>query len=169
MAILFDLDQTLIDTQQVEPLRRARRWAEIYPLIPQLQPYEGINELLAELHTRGIPLCIVTSSPRPYCEQVIRHCRWQFNATVCFHDTAKRKPHPDPILEGLRRLGVTSDQAVAVGDAAKDTFAARAAQVISIGALWGTDNQQELLDSRPDVICHTVTELRDILLEKFFG
>lgn len=45
-GVLIDLDLTLIASQDAEPLRRARRWPEVYSMIPKLQPYEGVADLI---------------------------------------------------------------------------------------------------------------------------
>jgi HAD superfamily hydrolase (TIGR01509 family) len=167
MGILIDLDQTLINSQAAQPFRRARDWRAVYQLIPQLLPYPGISELLEELRAKRIPICIITSSPRPYCERVIAHWKWQIDATVCYHDTSEWKPKPAPILKGLERLGLEAAEVVAIGDAANDTKAARAAGVFSIGALWGSLENKLLQDSKPHVICPTVSDLRNILLTRY--
>ncbi|MBW4600787.1 MAG: HAD hydrolase-like protein [Calothrix sp. FI2-JRJ7] len=83
------------------------------------------------------------------------------------HDTDKRKPYPDPIQKGLVNLGLKADKAVAIGDAAKDTQAARAAGVPSIGALWGSLERNLLTASQPDIMCTTVQGLREILLARY--
>ncbi len=167
MGILIDLDQTLIDSQLAEKLRRNRQWTDVYKIIPQLHPYPGITELIEELKDIGVPICIVTSSPRPYCERIIKHCGWKIDATVCYHDTIKHKPHPEPIQKGLISLGLKPSTTVAIGDAAKDTEAARAAGVMTIGALWGSLEKNLLIASKPDIICATVQEVREILLVKY--
>src|SRR3954469_6989045 len=76
LAVLFDLDQTLIDSRAVEHLRDRRQWHAIYPQIPNLPPYPGIPELLSELATKGVPICVITSAPRPYCQRVLAHLKW---------------------------------------------------------------------------------------------
>jgi len=129
MAILIDLDQTLIDSHLAESHRRARDWESVYRLVPKLSPYPGI--------------------------------------TVCYHDTKNKKPYPDPILLALERLGVETAGAIAIGDAAKDTQAARSAGVFSIGAGWGALERNQLLQSNPDLLCETVGDLRKTLFEKF--
>jgi HAD superfamily hydrolase (TIGR01549 family) len=137
MAVLFDLDQTLINSISLHALRMAGKWAEVFKMIPNMKPYEGISELLVELNKRGIPVCIITSSLRSYCERVINHWGWKIDASVCYHDTTYHKPHCEPIIEGLSMLGVTADKTIAVGDDARDIIAAKRAGVFTVGALWG--------------------------------
>jgi len=167
MAVIIDLDQPLIDSSKAEYLRKARDWNAVYGMIPSLSPYLGITDLLAEFNSLKLPVCIVTSSPESYCKKVISHWGWKVDATVCYHDTAKHKPYPEPILLGLSKLNVSASEAVAVGDAAKDTQAAKAAKVLPIGALWGSLEKQQLSASQPSILCETVNDLRDVLFEKF--
>jgi HAD superfamily hydrolase (TIGR01549 family) len=166
MGVIVDLDLTLIDSQRAEPLRKAKRWPDVYKLIPQFVAYDGISGLMTELVELGIPVCVVTSSPRPYCVRVLEHFKWQGVQTVCYHDTQRHKPYPDPILIGLQRLGIQADEAISVGDDPKDIAAAKAAHVYSIGALWGTLDRQSLINSNPDVLCETVEELRRTILTR---
>lgn len=167
MGLLIDLDQTLINSQLAEPYRRARNWQAVYKLIPELRPYTGITELLEELSSLKIPICIVTSSPRPYCERVIAYNGWTVQATVCYHDTTRWKPYPDPLLKGLERLNLQASDVVAVGDAAKDIQAAKAGKIYSIGTLWGSLEKEALIDVKPDFICKEVNDLRNQLLKIF--
>lgn len=167
MGILIDLDQTLIDSQLAEPYRKSREWPTVYKLIPRLKPYSGMSELLKELNSLNVPICIVTSSPQTYCQRVVAHNGWHIQAMVCYHDTKKRKPYPDPILLGLQKLQRSACDVVSIGDAAKDTEAARNAHVCSIGSLWGSLEPDQLIDSKPDILCATVTDLRESLLCRF--
>lgn len=165
MAVIFDLDLTLVDSRCVEPLRRARRWRDVYARISECMPYPGIPALLQELTVHQIPIAVVTSSPRPYCERILEYHGWNVTATVCFHDTKWRKPHPEPIREGLRRLGVQADHAISVGDDPRDIVASRAAGVKAVAALWDADDPAALRRTEPDVLCHTVVDLRKALWE----
>ncbi|MBD2078455.1 HAD family hydrolase [Leptolyngbya sp. FACHB-17] len=167
MAILIDLDQTLINSQLAESQRRARNWQSVYQMIPSLLPYPGMTELLADLKIAGLPICIVTSSPQPYCDRVVTRWGWNIDATVCYHDTSNKKPHPEPILLALKKLNVEAKSAISIGDAAKDTRSAKSAGVFSIGAMWGTLEREQLLQSKPDLLCETIEDLRRTLFQKF--
>jgi len=165
-GVLIDLDLTLVDSQSAEPLRKLRRWPAVYETIPGFTRYEGISELLSELSKTGIGVCVVTSSPQSYCKRVLERFTWNDIKTVCYHDTTRRKPHPDPLLLGLQILGIEAQDAISIGDDAKDTVAAKRAGIFSIGALWGTLDREALIASKPDALCETVGELRKLILER---
>ena len=50
---------------------------------------------------------------------------------------AEKKPHPLPLLEAARRLGVEPGDCVYVGDDERDVLAARAAGMAAIAVTWG--------------------------------
>jgi phosphoglycolate phosphatase-like HAD superfamily hydrolase len=166
-AVIFDLDQILIDSSLVEPLRQDRKWGEVYKTIPRLKPYDGISQLLQWLAKRGVVIGIVTSRPGRYCELIVK--RWSFpvNARVCFGDTPLRKPSPEPVLACLKKLGVTPNEAVAVGVDIHDVRAARAAGVYAVVAQWGSGPQDSVLQACPDAECATVDELKAGLTKHF--
>lgn len=165
-GVLIDLDLTLIASHEAEPLRRGGRWREVYSLIPKLQPYQGVEDLITELAARHIPVCVVTSSPSTYCGKILKHWKWADIKTVCYHDTKQHKPHPAPILLGLKLLGVKAADAISVGDEPKDIQASKAAGVYSVGALWGALNKEALRMAQPDALCETVGELRTLILAR---
>lgn len=132
-------------------------------MIPKFVPYQGISELLIALNERSIPICIATSSPSSYCDRVVKHFGWDVDCYVCYHDTKRHKPQPEPILLALEKLGVNKDFAISIGDHEKDILASKRAGVFSIGACWGCENQEPLLESKPDYICNNVEELVKLL------
>jgi phosphoglycolate phosphatase-like HAD superfamily hydrolase len=161
-AVIFDLDQTLVDSRIAEDARRRRAWGSVYPLIPQFGVYPGVDELLASLkgHAR---LAVVTSSPSSYCNRVTSWRRWQFDVAVCYHDSTMHKPHPEPLLVALRNLGVPASGVVSVGDHPDDVAASRAAGIVCVGAFWGTSDRAGLLAAGPNFACEDVAGLRETL------
>ena len=166
--VIFDLDQTLIDSRIAESKRRARKWGDVYRLIPSFSVYEGICPLIEDLQHNDIPIAVVTSSPRTYCERVITH--WSLEIPICvgYHDTTFRKPHPDPINRAMEIAGMDPDQVVHIGDLARDTIAAKAAGVAAIGALWGAVDADSLIRSNPQCCFGTVADLHEYLAQQFF-
>jgi phosphoglycolate phosphatase-like HAD superfamily hydrolase len=160
-AIIFDLDQTLISSEAAESLRSQRKWDQVYEMIPQLTPFEGIASLLKCLAMLEIKSAIVTSSAGPYCRKVISHWGWNIDTTVTFYDTDKRKPEPDPILKALSNLDLSPQEVISIGDLPKDIISSKRAGVFSVASLWGVSDPKPLLQEKPDLVCRTVQEFQD--------
>ena len=58
-------------------------------------------------------------------------------ALVCGDTVAHSKPHPAPLLEAARRLGLAPQGCAYVGDDRRDVDAGRAAGMLTIVAAWG--------------------------------
>ena len=132
MNVIFDLDQTLVNTNSLEAMRARREWGAIHALIEKgnVQPFDGINALIKRMETNGMKYIIVTSSPRSYCERIVKYFHWSPLKLVCYYDTELRKPHPDPILKALEYFDRDS-QVVSLGDQENDIIASNTAGVTS--------------------------------------
>lgn len=42
-AIIFDLDQTLVDSKHIKHPRRSHKWFIVYQKVPTILAYDGIN------------------------------------------------------------------------------------------------------------------------------
>lgn len=160
--VIFDFDQTLVDTSSLAPLRTARRWSEVNRLARSLSPYPGITELLSELRAWNQSLAIVTSSPSMVAEGFVARYDWPIDFVVGYHDVSRsrHKPHPDGLLLALRRCDADVSSTFHVGDRPEDTEASRRAGVVAIGAGWGSEDIAGLRESHPDRLFMSVSELR---------
>lgn len=94
-----------------------------FPLLP------GVARTLARLKAAGLRLAMVTGAGR---HEVAASCRAYgfdslFETIVCGDDVRFGKPHPEPYLLALSRLGLDKDQALAVEDTAHGLASALAA------------------------------------------
>lgn len=91
---------------------------------------EGAGETVKILSEKYF-LGIVTSGLRDtvYKAPELSALRHFFRVTVCYEDTVRHKPDPEPLLFAAERLGVSPDEAVYVGDTPSDLQAARAAEM----------------------------------------
>jgi pyrophosphatase PpaX len=85
-------------------------------------------------------------------------------AVVCGGDTERRKPHPEPLLVGLEKLGVEAAEAVYVGDSPEDVAMAKAAGVRAVGIPGGFPNREALAASGPDLLAPSLEAAVDALL-----
>lgn len=162
-GVLFDLDQTLINSSTAEALRKARNWPEVYRLIPGFVVYDGIADLLKMLLEREVPVGIVTSSPGAYCARVIEHHQLRIEKKVCYHDTTRRKPHPDPILKGIELLKIPANEVWAVGDDPRDIQSAKAAGAHAVAVTWGAVDASALRAAGAKELFDSVADLHAFL------
>lgn len=131
-----------------------------------VRSFDGVNETLARLDRRGVPMAIVTSKARPGVRMGLEACgldpAW-FRATVTADDVERPKPHPEPVRLALRALEEVPDPAevLFVGDSVHDLEAGRAAGVRTAAALWGPYGRAELRSGDPDVWLEEVAELEE--------
>ncbi len=147
-GIIFDLDQTLIDSSKIEPLRKAGKWRDVYQNLPLTVAYDGVLEMLSELIVE-YKIAVVTSSPSSYCSRALKFHKLPIQMLVCYHDTQLRKPHPDPILEAVRKLGLHPDEVVSVGDTPADIQASKSAKVTAVAAMWGASDLEGIRIAAP--------------------
>jgi HAD superfamily hydrolase (TIGR01509 family) len=96
----------------------------------------GARELLAELEGRGMPLALVSNSPRAFIELAlsIGELEHHFTVTVSGHEVPAPKPAPDAYVEACRQLGVEpAPEVVALEDSPTGVAAARAAGLTVVG------------------------------------
>ncbi|MGR9400227.1 HAD family hydrolase [Rhizobium leguminosarum] len=158
--IIFDFDQTLVDTSSVESLRVARDWKGVMRKAAELPVYPGVGELLSALGQIGHRLAIVTKSPDMVPRWFIKQYGWPIDIVVGYHDVRNKKPHPEGILLAMTKGNAVASDTFHVGDQVQDTEAARAAGIVAIGVTWGLANDRELRESAPDEIFNTVGELK---------
>ena len=107
--------------------------------IAEVRAFDGVEAMLKALHERGCRCGIVTSRTHYQYDYGFSPLGLDgyFDAVICMEDAPRHKPAPDPLLECLRRMGGTADEAVYIGDSACDMECAAAAGVKSCLALWG--------------------------------
>ena len=154
-----------IDAEQAEELVRVYR-EHNEPLHDELEAFEGIHGLLADLRSEGRRLGIVTAKRLPTAELAFRTLGIGhfFDAIVTAESTERRKPHPEPVRHALAILGGVPGEAAFVGDSPYDMGAGKAAGVFTVGVSWGgIHGEEQLLEAGADILVHSVAELRSVL------
>ncbi len=103
------------------------------------RPFEGVAEMLASLEQSGLPWGIVTNKSSRFALPLTRGLSAfaGVKTIVCGDTTAHAKPHPEPLLEAARRLGVSPSDCLYVGDDQRDIVAGLAAGMKTVAALYG--------------------------------
>lgn len=101
--------------------------------------FEAMRPVLAKLQAGGVPWGIVTNKAERFTLPLVRTLLLhEHAAAVVGGDTTPHsKPHPAPLLEAARRMGVAPEACVYVGDDLRDVQAGRAAGMATVAAAWG--------------------------------
>ena len=162
-GVIFDLDQTLIDSYSGKKYRECGEWDLVFKMIGEFKPFSGIDSLLKKLLVSNKKIAIVTSSPRKYCEKVINYWGLYFDDIVAKDDVKNLKPNPEPFLLAIKKLEIEPQFAISVGDQYKDIIASKYANITTVAAMWGSKNTYNLLSAKPNYICYSVDALFDRL------
>lgn len=127
--------------------------------------YDGIPALVRRLEERGHQIGIVTSKADHLADRALAWVGLAGHVDVVIGaDSVERhKPHPEPVLVALERLGVAPADAIFVGDSPHDVAAGNAAGVRTIGVTWGAFEAEEL--AAATVVVTSVDELETVLIE----
>lgn len=101
--------------------------------------FEGVAQLIQELVDLKIPWGVVTNKSKRFAEPLTQAMPLFASAAVVISGdtTPHAKPHPAPLLEAAKRLGVDPTACVYVGDDERDIVAGHAAQMKTVAATYG--------------------------------
>jgi pyrophosphatase PpaX len=126
-----------------------------------VRPYAGVVEAVRALRRRGKTLGLVTSKLRSGALRGLRVAALEdaFAVVVGSDEVTHPKPHPEPVLTALDRLGAPAAGAVFIGDSRHDIECGRAAGVATAAVLWGPFDRSHLADLAPDYWLETPQDL----------
>ncbi len=108
----------ILEQRLGEPGRAAEIMVELDDLVMAelrngVEAMVGARELVGELRGEGIPLALVSNSPRAFIELALESAGMDgaFGVVVSAHEVAAPKPDPEPYLEACRLLGVKAGPA----------------------------------------------------------
>lgn len=113
-------------------------------------PLPGAKELIKSLAERGYQIWLATSAKPEELDQYLEQLETEgrLAGIVNSSDVEDSKPAPDIFELALEKAGVSSDEAVAVGDASWDIEAADGAGIRTVAVLTGgTFGEEELRGS----------------------
>ena len=116
----------------------------------------GARELIRNLHIAGVPMALVSASPRALVDAALSHVKpIPFKATISSDDVLNTKPDPEGYLKAARMLDVDIRNSLILEDSATGVAAARAsgARVIAVPHLVEieTDHQTKVINSLEDL------------------
>jgi phosphoglycolate phosphatase len=101
--------------------------------------FPGMSHLLDEIESRGLAWGIVTNKSERFTLPLVQELRLLERAAciVCGDTTPHAKPHPAPLLEAIKQIGISAQNCVYVGDDERDVQAGHAAGMPVVVVLYG--------------------------------
>lgn len=135
-------------------------------LMPEVELYPDALFVLEALQKKGKRIALITSSLHNNVHHLLEKYNLHdfFDVVITNEDTARHKPHPDPLYKALEELGGTKEDAIMIGDSDKDIGAAVNAGVDSI--LFYPDTHEKFYDLKELQALkptHTVQDFRQII------
>ena len=101
--------------------------------------FEGVAQMIAALVAAKLPWGVVTNKSKRFAEPLTQAMPLFKSSAVliCGDTTPHAKPHPEPLLEAARRMGLDPSACIYVGDDERDIVAGHAAQMKTVAATYG--------------------------------
>jgi phosphoglycolate phosphatase len=111
--------------------------------------FNDMAPVLDALDATGLPWGIVTNKHSRFAVPVVEAAglAQRSRVLVCGDTTPHAKPHPEPLLEAARRMGVDPARCLYVGDDLRDVQAGRAAGMGTVAVAWGYLGQGEPIEA----------------------
>ena len=132
-------------------------------LIDTTKPYDGIIDVLEKYQNKK--KVILSNKSEYFSKEIINLLGLsKYFLEVWGGDTLdEKKPSPKPVLELLKKMSVSPDKAVMIGDGVNDVLAAKAAGIKSVAALYGYSGKDEILKLNPDFTVNSPSEIVNII------
>ena len=130
------------------------------------RPYEGLPELLAELHQKGLKLAVASNKYHAATERLVAHYfpDLPFVSVLGHRNGTAAKPDPAIVQEILDLSGIAPQQTLFIGDSGVDMQTAINSDTIACGVSWGFRSRSELESFNPPFLVDNATELREVLI-----
>jgi N-acetyl-D-muramate 6-phosphate phosphatase len=136
LAVAFDIKPGALGYDALRD-----EFLERYPqrMLEKACLFDGVRELVDLVEATGLRWGIVTNKALRFAEPLCAAMGLvpHDSALIGGDSTAHTKPHPAPLIEASRRLGVLPTHCGYVGDDERDMRAGRAAGMRTIAAAWG--------------------------------
>ena len=110
-VIILDLDDTLLDTKALEPLRQAGQWRDVRNHLKRCSVHEDVLGLLTTARSAGIKIAIFTNAPSNYVQVLLKHFEVAVDFVVAYHDVQQNKPSAEGVHKILETFSASPSEA----------------------------------------------------------
>ena len=124
--------------------------------------FDGIEDLLVHLKSRGMKLALITGKSKQSLEITLKAIGLNNYFDILKWGGSQGSIKPQRLREVLDELGISPEQAYYVGDSVQDILDCRQVGVDILSAAWADcANISELKKHSPFAVVNTVAQLRD--------
>lgn len=129
--------------------------------------FPGVEELLKQLKDAGLSCAVVTSKRRDSLLGNLDFLQAHdyFDVLITKESVDFFKPHPAAAEKALTDLNAEPAESVLIGDTHYDILCGKGAFLKTVAVTWGTEPEAELIQSKPDYLIHTGSELKDLCMK----
>lgn len=128
-------------------------------------PYNGIPELMEQLHDRHICFAVNSNKRMDYTNALVDKFFSHLTFTAVFgeREGVPKKPDPASALEIAGMMGLKPEEILYIGDSSTDMATGKNAGMDTVGVAWGFRGREELEASGGTYIVDRPEEILDII------
>lgn len=125
--------------------------------------YDGIMELLEDLHRAGFAMAIVSNKNHgAVCELNELYFKKYVEVAIGQQEGVRKKPAPDTVLQALKELRKEKTSAIYVGDSEVDFATAKNTGMDCALVSWGFRTKEEMVEFDPTAWIDQPKELLEV-------
>ncbi len=167
-GVLTLLEKSLQTTDQTKILEAYGIFQQHYRVhcADYTKPFPGTFDLLDALKKKNIKMGVVSNKPQEFTTSVLEQLDLAPYFEIAFgpEATTNRKPHPEPLLVALQKLGAQPHEAIMVGDSIVDIQAAQSVPMRVAVLTHGYGTREVLSSANPDWMVDSLQELIPLLV-----
>lgn len=131
------------------------------------QANEGVQEIIQFLKEKNIIIGLGSGFPRDIFDLIFHHVGWaemDFGYIGTAGEIGRGRPHPDMIIDMMKRFSLPADSILKVGDTIADIMEGKNAGVKTVAILSGTQSEKDIRSYQPDFVINKLEQLKDIII-----
>lgn len=154
------------DPKMVEYMREVYRDFNMAHHDEMIKTIPGVQEAVAQLQSEGYKMAVVTSKKTPMALRGLKCCGLDGYITTVIgcDDTAHNKPHPEPMLVGAKKLELTPEECICIGDSPFDLQSGHSAGAVTVAVRYTSFAWDKMLaEGKPDYVIDNMLELPGLI------
>ena len=124
------------------------------------RPYDGVNELIAELRKRGYKTAVVSNKADGAVQDLcVQYFPNLFDLAIGERPELAKKPAPDMVNLALNELNISREKAIYIGDSDVDVSTAQNSNLDMIAVDWGFRTREFLMEQGAETIVSKPEEI----------